>query len=137
VRRARSGAPASLKKDLERPDNCGVGRGFGLVVVLCSLAIVAILMAINLGQTGPTSKTAKSAEAEGIAAVGAANFTQAGTELEAYRAEHETYAGAVLPPAFGVTLVRADATTYCLQAGVAGSVQHFVGPAGPASAGPC
>jgi hypothetical protein len=107
------------------------------VVVLCSLAIVAVLMAMNLGQNGPTSKTAKRAESEGVAAVSVANFTQAGTELEAYRAEHETYAGAVLPPAFGVTLMRADATTYCLQAGVGGSVQHFVGPAGPASAGPC
>lgn len=107
------------------------------MVVLCSLVIVAVLMAMSLGQNGPTSKTAKRAESEGVAAVTVANFTQAGTELEAYRAEHETYAGAVLPPAFGVTLMRADATTYCLQAGVGGSVQHFVGPAGPASAGPC
>jgi type II secretory pathway pseudopilin PulG len=114
-----------------------VSRGFGLLVVLCSLAIVAILMAMNLSRNGPTSKTAQRAEAEGIAAVGTANFTQAGTELEAYRAEHETYAGAVLPPSFGVTLVRADAATYCLQGGVGGSVQHFVGPAGPAAAGPC
>jgi hypothetical protein len=114
-----------------------VSRGFGLVVVLSSLAIVGVLMALNLSHNGPTSKAAKNAEAEGIAAVGTVNFTQAGTELEAYRAEHETYAGAVLPPSFGVTLVRADATTYCLQAGVDGAVQHFVGPAGPAAAGPC
>ena len=105
--------------------------------MICSLAVVALLMALNLGQNGPTSKTAKRAEAEGIAAVSSANFTQAGTELEAYRAEHETYAGAVLPPSFGVTLVRADAATYCLQAGVGGSVQHFVGPTGPTAAGPC
>ena len=86
---------------------------------------------------GPTSKSAERVETEAIAAVGTANFAQAGTELEAYRAEHETYAGAVLPPSFGVALVRADATTYCLQAGVGGAVQHFVGPAGPAAAGPC
>jgi hypothetical protein len=107
------------------------------VVVLCSLAIVGVLMALNMQQNGPTSKTAQRAESEGIAAVGTVNFTQAGTELEAYRAEHETYAGAVLPPSFGVTLVRADATTYCLQAGVGGAMQHFVGPAGPAASGPC
>ena len=106
-------------------------------MVLCSLAVVAVLMAMNLGQNGPTSKTAQRAENEGIAAVGGINFTQAGTELEAYRAEHATYAGAVLPPSFGVILVRADATTYCLQAGVGGSLQHFVGPAGPAVVGPC
>ena len=53
--------------------------------MICSLAVVALLMALNLGQNGPTSKTAKRAEAEGIAAVSSANFTQAGTELEAYR----------------------------------------------------
>jgi hypothetical protein len=114
-----------------------VSRGFGLVVVLCSLAIVGVLMALNLQHNGPTSRAATQAEAAGIAAVGTVNFTQAGTELEAYRAEHATYAGAVLPPSFGVTLVRADAATYCLQAGVGGSIQHFLGPAGPALAGPC
>jgi len=114
-----------------------MSRGFGLVVVLCSLAIVAALMALNLRQNGPTSTTAQRAESQGIAAVGTINFTQAGTELEAYRAEHATFAGAVLPASFGVTLVRADATTYCLQAGVGGSVQHFAGPAGPSAAGPC
>jgi hypothetical protein len=122
---------------LRRPDNCGVSRGLGLVVVLCSLVIVGVLMAMSLSQNGPTSKSAERAETEAIAAVGTANFAQAGTELEAYRAEHETYAGAALPPSFGVALVRADATTYCLQAGVGGAVQHFVGPVGPASAGPC
>jgi hypothetical protein len=114
-----------------------MSRGVGLVVVLCSLVIVGFLMANNMSQSGPTSKTAQRAETEAIAAVGSANFTQAGTELEAYRAEHETYAGAVLPPSFGATLVRADATKYCLQAGVGGALQHFVGPAGPAAAGPC
>ena len=108
-----------------------------LVVAAAIAAIAAALMALNLRQNGPTSKTAQRAESEGIAAVGTLNFTQAGTELEAYRAEHATYAGAVLPPSFGVTLVRADATTYCLQAGVGGSVQHFLGPAGPSVAGPC
>jgi hypothetical protein len=114
-----------------------VSRGLGLVVVLCSLVIVGVLMAMNLSQNGPTSKSAERAETEAMAAVGTANFAQAGTELEAYRAEHETYAGAVLPPSFGVALVRADSTTYCLQAGVGGAVQHFVGPAGPAAGGPC
>jgi hypothetical protein len=114
-----------------------MSRGLGLVVVLCSLVIVGFLMANNMTQNGPTSKTAQRAESEGIAAVGTANFTQAGTELEAYRAEHETYAGAVLPRSFGVTLVRAEAATYCLQAGVGGAVQHFVGPAGLVAAGPC
>ena len=114
-----------------------MSRGFGLVVVICSLAIVAVLMAMNLRQNGPTSETAKRAEAAATAAAGSMNFTGAATELEAFHAENGTYAGAALPPSFGVTLARADGVSYCLQTGVGGSVQHFVGPGGSPAAGPC
>jgi hypothetical protein len=114
-----------------------MGRGFGLVVVISSLAIVAVLMAMNMQKSGPTSQGAKHAEAEASAAVGTLNFTQAATELEAFRAEHGTYAGAALPPSYGVTLVRADAAGYCLQTGVGGSMKHMAGPGGTPAAGPC
>ena len=87
-----------------------MSRGFGVVVMVCSLAIVAVLMALNLRQSGPTSKTVKHAEAAATAAVGSLNFTGAATELEARHAENGTYAGAALPASFGVALVRADAT---------------------------
>ena len=112
-------------------------RVFGLVSMVCSLAIVAVLMAVSMGHNGPTSKSTKRAEAQATAAVGSLNFTGAATELEAYKSEHATYAGAVLPPAFGATVVRADASTYCLQAGVGGTVQHFIGPGGTPVAGSC
>jgi hypothetical protein len=112
-------------------------RVFGLVSMVCSLAIVAVLMAVSMGHNGPTSKSTKRAEAQATSAVGSLNFTGAATELEAYKSEHATYAGAVLPPAFGVTVVRADASTYCLQAGVGGTVQHFIGPGGTPVAGSC
>ena len=101
------------------------------------MAIVAVLMAMNASQNGPTSKSAKRAKAEATAAVSSLNFTAAATELELYRSENETYAGAVLPPSFGVTVVRSDGTSYCLQAGVGGSTQHFNGPGGAPAAGPC
>jgi Tfp pilus assembly protein PilE len=114
-----------------------MSRGFGLVVMICSLAIVGVLMALNASQNGPTSNSARTAEARATAAVGSLNFVGAGTELEAFHAENGTYAGATLPPSFGVTLVRADAASYCLQAGVGGSVQHLTGPGGTAAAGPC
>jgi hypothetical protein len=114
-----------------------MSRSFGLVVSICSLAIVALLMAMNMSHNGPNSKTAKTAEAQATAAVGSLNFTGAATELEAYKSEHATYAGAVLPPAFGATVVRADATSYCLQAGIGGTVQHFIGPGGTPATGPC
>jgi hypothetical protein len=114
-----------------------MSRAFGLVVVICSLAIVAALMALNAGKNGPTSENVQEAEAQAKSAVGSLNFMQAATELEAFRTENETYAGAAVPPSFGVTLVRADAASYCLQAGIGGATQHFAGPGGTAAAGPC
>lgn len=105
--------------------------------MVCSLAIVAVLMLLSMGQNGPTAKSTKRAESQATAAVGSLNFNAAATELEGYKAEHATYAGAVLPPVFGVTVIRADATSYCLQAGVGGAVQHFTGPGGTPAAGPC
>jgi len=114
-----------------------MGRAFGLVSIVCTLALVAILMAMNMQHNGPASPTAKRAEKEATAAVASLNFTGAATELEAFHAENDTYAGVTLPPAFGVTLVRADAASYCLQAGIGDSMQHFTGPGGTPAAGPC
>jgi len=105
--------------------------------MVCSLAIVGVLMMLSMSKNGPTAKSTKTAETQATAAVGGLNFTGAATELEAYKAERATYAGAVLPPAFGATVVRADATSYCLQAGIVGTVQHFIGPGGTPAAGPC
>ena len=114
-----------------------MGRAFGLISMVVSLALVAILWALSMQHNGPTSSTAKRAESDATAAVSAINFTAAATQLEAFHAENATYAGAPLPPSFGVTLVRADAASYCLQSGVGGSAQHFAGPGGAAAPGPC
>lgn len=114
-----------------------MGRSLGLVSVVVSLALVGILWALTMQHSGPTSSTAKKAEQDASAAVSAMNFTAAATQLEAYHAENATYAGATVPPSFGVTLMRADAVSYCLQTGVDTSAQHFTGPGGVAAAGPC
>jgi hypothetical protein len=114
-----------------------MGRMFGLVATLCSLGIVGVLMLLSMSHNGPTAKSTKVAETKATAAVSGLNFTGAATELEAYKAENATYAGVTLPPAFGVTVIRADAASYCLQAGVGGTVQHFIGPGGTPAAGPC
>ena len=114
-----------------------MGRALGLISIVVSLALVAIMWGLTMQHSGPTSSTAKQAESDAGAAVSAINFTSAATQLEAYHAENATYAGATLPASFGVTLVRADAASYCLQTGVGGSAQHFAGPGGAAAAGPC
>ena len=114
-----------------------MGRAFGLISIVVSLALVGILWALTMQHSGPTSATAKRAANEAAAAVSGMNFTAAATQLELYHAQNATYAGASVPPSFGVTLVRADAASYCLQAGVGGAVQHFTGPGGTPAAGPC
>jgi hypothetical protein len=112
-------------------------RVFGLVAMVCSLAIAGVLMMLSMSNNGPSAPRTKLAKAQATAVVGSLNFTGAAAELEAYKAENATYAGVVLPPAFGVTVVRADATTYCLQAGIGGAVQHFTGPGGTPASGSC
>jgi type II secretory pathway pseudopilin PulG len=114
-----------------------MGRAFGLISIVVSLALVGILWALTMQHTGPTAASTQKAENDATAAVSALNFTAAATQLEAYHVENATYAGATLPSSFGVTLVRADAAAYCMQSGVAGTAQHFTGPGGAAAAGPC
>jgi hypothetical protein len=114
-----------------------MGRAFGLISIVCSLALVAIMWALTMQHSGPTSAGTKRAEQDAAVAVASLNFSAAATTLEGFHAENATYAGAAVPPAYGVTVAHADAVSYCLQAGVGTSVQHFSGPGGTAAAGPC
>jgi hypothetical protein len=110
-------------------------RSFGLIFLLISLAVGGYLFSQQSKSDGPSSAVALHAETQ--AAVGAAgtNFEGALPELQAWYADHGTYAGVTLPPAFGVTVVRADATSYCLQ-DPAGTM-HESGPGGSPASGPC
>ena len=112
-------------------------KSFGLVSVLASLAIVGYLFLAQSKEVGPTSQTAQQAQADATAGAAAASFQAAAPVLQAHFAQAGTYAGAVVPPNYGVTLVRADTTSYCLQAGTGESARHLAGPAGSAAPGPC
>jgi len=114
-----------------------MSRSFGLISIVVALAVVGILWALTMQHSGPTSGTAKSAESKASAAVSAMNFTAAASQLELYHSEKATYVGASVRRSFGVTLVRSDASSYCLQTGIGEAAQHFVGPGGAAAAGPC
>lgn len=105
--------------------------------VVVGLVLVGTLWALTMQHSGPTSATAQSDESKASAAVSAMNFTTAATELESYHASHATYSGASVPRSFGVTLVRADASSYCLQTGIGTAAQHFTGPGGTAASGSC
>ena len=112
-------------------------RSFGLVSLLSALAIGGWLFFAQARETGPTSELGERAQAEATAQVAAANFNSAAPLLQAHHAQTGTYAGATLPPNLGVTLVRADATSYCLQAGTGGAASHLAGPGGSPAPGAC
>jgi hypothetical protein len=112
-------------------------RSLSLVSLLVALAIGGYLFYAQAKTVGPTSETGKRAQEQASAQAAGANFHAAAPVLQAHYAENGTYAGAVVPPNYGVTLARADATSYCLQAGTGGAVQHVVGPGGSPAPGRC
>jgi hypothetical protein len=101
-------------------------RVFGIVGLLSGLVLTAILATTQLGG-GPSPSPTVS--------IDRAVFTAADVSLAAYRAGAGTFAGAGSPA--GVTLVRADSASYCIQAVQGALVQHENGPGGPVQTGPC
>jgi hypothetical protein len=114
-------------------------RGLGLVSLLVVLGMVGALWSMDARTNGPTSASAQRIQtaADRIAADG--NFIGAATFLAAYQAQNGTFVGAALPPSFGVQLVRADPSSYCMQTAVGtGGMMHAIGPnGGPPADGPC
>jgi hypothetical protein len=109
-------------------------RSLSIVSLLITLVVVAFLWTRSAQETGLVASNAPSDAAKVAAAF---SLQQAAPALEAWRSTTGTYAGASLS-ANGVTVVRADAASYCLQAGAGPNVQHLAGPAGNAPVdGPC
>jgi len=101
-------------------------RVFGVVGLLAGLVLTAVLATTQLGG-GPSPSPTVS--------IDRAVFTAADVSLAEYRAGSGTFVGAPSPQ--GVTLVRADTASYCVQAVQGALVQHEVGPGGPVQTGPC
>lgn len=114
-----------------------MARTVSFLGVLVTIAIGAYLFAFQAKRESAPSSQRAHAEQQASAALGSTNFQQAAAQLEAYRAESGGYQGATLPPAFGVVVVRADASSYCLQAGSGAALQHEVGPGGTPQPGAC
>ena len=115
-----------------------MSRGaFGVVSLLVSLVLGGLLWAMNANQSGPSSAAAQHVETEAQQVSATANFGGAAIQLQTFYAENGTYVGAVLPPSFGVTLVRTDASSYCVQMGTGTALQHEVGPGGQPAPGGC
>jgi hypothetical protein len=110
-------------------------RSLGMVFLLISLAVGGYLFSQQAKTSGPTSTLAQQAETQASVDAAATNFAGAVPTLQAWFADHGTYAGASIPASFGVVLVRGDATSYCLQ--TTDGQSHEVGPSGAPAAGPC
>lgn len=108
-------------------------RSLALPLLVISLAVGGFLFVRNTQTSGPTSSVAQQAETQAQVDVASTNFDGVLPVLQAWFVENATYAGATLPLGSGVVLVRADATSYCLQSGT----EHLDGPGGVAQPGPC
>jgi hypothetical protein len=113
-------------------------RLFALPALLVALVVGGYLYTKSMQTNGPTSPQVAQDINQAQSSVAATNFQGADVSLQAWYAQNGTYAGAALAPGSGVSLVRADATSYCLQAAAAdGSTEHENGPGGPAQPGSC
>jgi len=110
-----------------------MARYIGLPSLLVALVIGAYLLATNAKTNGPTAPAVRQQIGQAETSVAATNFRGADTAMQAWYAQNGTYAGATLPPGSGVALARADATSYCLQAGA----EHEIGPGGQVQPGGC
>src|SRR3954465_14570359 len=98
---------------------------FGSVLLLLTLVVIAWMMTVQQSGSSRNQQTREVDQAQAAASGGA--FQQAQAQLEQQHALNGTYAGTSLA-GFGVTLVRADASTYCIQNPPA----HLAGPGAPA-----
>jgi hypothetical protein len=105
-----------------------MARGVPLLSLVVALLVGAFLWN---GQTHGSSKPDRQVELARQTA-SAVTFQQAQSALEDFRAVNGTYAGASFA-GFDVKLARADASSYCIQAG--GS--HLMGPGGAVQPGSC
>jgi hypothetical protein len=113
-------------------------RVLGLPALLIALVIGGYLYTKDAQTNGPTSPQMSQAIDQAQASAAGTDFRQADVALQTWYTENSTYVGAALPPGSGVTLVRADATSYCLQATATdGTTEHENGPGGQALPGPC
>jgi methylthioribose-1-phosphate isomerase len=118
---------------LSAADIGGMIRVLGIPAVLV-VAVVGIYLSMQDAKTnGSTSASGQQAITQAQSEAAAANLGQAVAAMQASYAHNGTYAGATLPVGSGVTLVRADAYSYCLQAGD----EHEAGPNGQPQPGPC
>jgi hypothetical protein len=107
--------------------------GLSLGLIIATVAVGGWRMLL------PGSDSASNDVSNGVSGLVAttmrAAFTGAQASLDAQRNATGSYAGAAVRPP--VTLVRADASSYCLQLEQGPVLQHLAGPGGTPAPGAC
>jgi hypothetical protein len=117
-----------------------MGRSAGIVTLVIGLVASAVLFAMQWSSAGnPTNaKVGRNPNVERANdAALAATQMMADRELQAYQATTGGFAGARIADVSGATVLRADATTYCLQIAANGTVRYESGPGGTLTTQPC
>jgi Tfp pilus assembly protein PilE len=107
-----------------------MARGIGLLSIVVALVAAAYMMSAQLSPSSQQSATREIDKARQTAA--GVKLEQGAFAIEQFHALNGTYAATTLGH-LGVKLVRADASSYCLQAGD----EHLAGPGGSPAPGPC
>ena len=108
-----------------------MARGVGLLSLVVALIAVAYLMSGQLSTTA-SQKSATTEIKRARQTAAGVKLMQGAFAIEQFHALNGTYAAATLGH-LGVKLARADASSYCLQAGT----EHLAGPGGSPEPGPC
>ncbi len=102
------------------------------------LAVAALAVGgwrMMLPTASDSSKQVTGAVSSMVSTLTSAQFTGARATLDAQRNATGSYEGAPLTPP--MTLVRADASSYCIEYAQGPVLQHLIGPGGTPQAGHC
>jgi hypothetical protein len=112
-----------------------VSGRFYLTIGLSIAAVAVGGWRMLLPASGADSNQVSNAVSSMVNTITSAQFTGARATLDAQRGATGSYEGAPLTPP--MTLVRADATSYCIEYAQGAVVQHLIGPGGSPQPGPC
>jgi len=109
--------------------------GLGIVSLVVSIVLAGLLFSAQLGTGGSSASSPEESPVvqQAQAAAATADAMQAERELAAYQAENGTFVGATVTGVYGVALLRAEPTTFCLQVSTDTGVLYNAGPGGTLS----
>jgi hypothetical protein len=114
-----------------------MARGFGLLTLMASLLIGGLFFTGQWGGlSGTTGGRVKSNEQQAYRVSADVSAATAERQLEAYRAQYDTYFGATTSVP-SVSVLRADASSYCFRVDAGGTSLYEAGPGGGLVTQPC